>query len=97
MVITVDDAKTVKHLFTRYLNGSGHPMHQNLGHDVISDTVRECDKDDDLMCSRHLLAMVTGTELLPSNTLQKIWVSSNLIDLFPMDFLQTKGYPQRQN
>lgn len=79
IVITEDDQSSVKTFFTRYLSGSGHPLHDNFGLDVIGPAVHERDKDDTLMRSRRLLTVVTGSELLPSNPLQHITVGQLLI------------------
>ena len=79
IVITEDDQSSVKTFFTWYLSGSGHPLHDNFGPDVIGPAVHEHDKDDTLMCSYCLLTMVTGSELLPSNPLQHITVGQLLI------------------
>ena len=73
VVITEDDKNMVKTLFARYLKGSGHPQHIQFGPEVC-----ERDKDDKLICSRWLLAMVTGSELLPSNPLQHITVYTSV-------------------
>ena len=78
VVITEDDKNTVKTLFARYLKGSGHPQHIQFGPDLISPEVHERDKDDKLIRSCQLLAMVTGSELLPSNPLQRITVYTSV-------------------
>ena len=78
VVITEDDKNTVKTLFARYLKGSGHPQHIQSGPDLISPKVHEHDKDDKLIHSHQLLAMVTGSELLPLNPLQCIMVYTSV-------------------
>jgi hypothetical protein len=66
-------SKFIKHL-VRYLNGEGHPMHKDWGLDHIDQESRDRVANDKLMRCQRLLALTTGSELLPSNPRQFIRV-----------------------
>ena len=67
-IVLDDDGRMrfMKHL-ERYLRGEGHPMHPDWGLEHIDQESRECVAHDKVMRSQRLLALTTGTELLPSN------------------------------
>jgi len=68
-----DQTKFKKHL-ERYLRGKGHPMHENWCLDHIDQESRDLVAQDAVMRCKRLLALTTGSELLPSNTRQHISV-----------------------
>jgi hypothetical protein len=74
-VLNAEDRARFAHHLQRYLRGKGHPVHKNWGLDHIDQESRDVVAQDSVMRCKRLLALTTGSELLPSNTRQRIGVS----------------------
>ena len=73
-VLSAEDQEKFKLHLRRYLLGKGHPMHKDWGLDHVDQESRDLVAQDQVMRSKRLLTLTTGSELLPSNYRQRISV-----------------------
>src|ERR1700683_4972057 len=76
MVLNANDTVKLKVLMKHYFLGAGHPMHVNWDLTHVDQAAHDLVADNRLMCSCHLLSMITGSELLLTDEDMRVYVSS---------------------
>jgi hypothetical protein len=54
-----------EHKLFRYLNATGHPVHDLISKDFVGDEERRRDSESDTIRARKFLRFATGSELMP--------------------------------